>query len=85
MVSVDLGVHNSACAHVDADLKVLGWKRLPLQMPKPYSPEKCYEEVDAAESGITSARWLYIQWEAIVFVSADPITYCNTSCREMVL
>ena len=45
VVSVDLGWHNTAYAHVDNNLCLKDWGRLSLGSPSPYSPAKCYDQV----------------------------------------
>lgn len=45
VVSLDLGVVNSALVQLGPSMEVLSWSNLDLQMPRPYSPELCYREV----------------------------------------
>ena len=45
VISMDLGVINSAFVHLGSGTRVLSWSHLHLQMPRPYSPELCYREV----------------------------------------
>ena len=60
VVSVDLGTCNSAFAHVDTNLRIHSWGKLPLHMPKPYSPEKCYEEVSLfTADSMVNQSWSY--------------------------
>jgi len=45
ILSIDLGIHNSAYVLINAQYSVQEWKKLKLGMPSPYTPGVCFNQV----------------------------------------
>ena len=69
ILSVDLGVVNSAYALLDNDLTLHKWTKVDLGMPKPYSPTICCDNV--SYSTIIQVHIIFI----ILHVMSSSIVY----------
>lgn len=62
ILSLDLGVVNSAYALLDNNFTIKSWTKVDFQMPKPYSPASCFENVGAVLSCLHAIKFVTLQW-----------------------